>query len=365
MKALLALFLIVATACDGADLKVKLSVVSTETLPDMDDGCPYILCVSVPDQPSIHEEVMYVHGSSQRIEFTGVVMGQGQGPFSGEPDPAHHLGNYRAILPHMAVITHCDTGRVIELDLDSHEYREFRQPRYPSEKQFRKEVERVKKDALRRVRWQTQDTGETKEFFGHVARRQITTIGGMSRSTAAERIDGWYLDLPEPGCAPEYLRHGQATMLTFDSITSGTAEIRSSWDCLYSSANWGDYRAYSTLFWAEGHFIPVGFREVTRLKYFFNFPFCTVPVYVGFPPRGLAVSQTITDVSTRAASVSQALNSEVSLIQFATAHGPLQSSITELSDGPIDPALFEVPAGFVKVKQLYRNSQVLEEIPAK
>src|SRR5579864_5513690 len=196
MKALLALFLIVATACDGADLKVKLSVVSTETLPDMDDGCPYILCVSVPDQPSIHEEVMYVHGSSQRIEFTGVVMGQGQGPFSGEPDPAHHLGNYRAILPHMAVITHCDTGRVIELDLDSHEYREFRQPRYPSEKQFRKEVERVKKDALRRVRWQTQDTGETKEFFGHVARRQITTIGGMSRSTAAERIDGWYLDIP-------------------------------------------------------------------------------------------------------------------------------------------------------------------------
>lgn len=367
MRNLLALVLAAITTCAAEDLKVTL--VASLTKPKQADSaslpankCPGSLCVSVWDDP-IGQETIYVHGSSQRVEFEGIVDGQGPFPFGDLPLPPMSDGSIQVLSPHMAVITHCDTGHVIELDLDSHEYREFKQPRYPNERRFAKEVERVRKDAEKRVRWSTVDTGETKQVFGRTARHYITTIKEKLFSTEHQEVeDAWYVDLPEPGCAPSYLRQGEAEMFTFD--TPSSTDVITSCNCLNLGGDWSGYRAYSTMLWAEQHFIPVGFREVTLADS--TFPtsvmidgqtvrmqnnFYSNWLYVGFTPRGLAVERKITG-SIRRKTKNPSAGKE----------GFLETRIADLSDAPVDPALFQVPPGFKKVKHLYTHSQILQKV---
>jgi hypothetical protein len=364
MKKVLAFLLAGIVTSAAADLKVRIvaSAADDSSHQTANPTCPGIQCVIVSDAPDIHEEVMYVHGSSQRVEFQGIVIGQGPWPFSDVPWPAPlTTGSYQVIMPHMAVITHCDTGQVIELDLDSREYREFKQPKYPSEKKFEKQVERARRDAERRVRWNTVDTGETKELFGRTARHYITTIREKVFITEVEEsVDGWYIDLPQPGCAPEYMRQGEAEMFTFDGPSY--TDVITSCNCLQMGGDWSGYRAYPTMFWAEQHFIPVGFREVTlpdstyqtgtaldgRTFETWNSSYTNL-LYVGFTPRGLAVDQKIAGTSKRRGK------------SLAGKGALFEARITELSDAPVDPALFEVPPGFKQVKQLYTHSQILQK----
>lgn len=210
MKGLLAVVLAGITTCAVGDLKIKMiagTVGANSVNPSQQSTagkCVEVQCVSVLDDPGVHAQTIYVHGATQRVDFRGVVIGQGPSPFPAlpglvfdprlviNPGPVINPGHYRLILPHMAVITHCDTRQVIELDLDSHEYREFKQPKYPSEKSFQEDVERNRKDAQKRVRWSTVDTGETKDFWGFTAKRQITTISETVLSAAHEEVvDGW------------------------------------------------------------------------------------------------------------------------------------------------------------------------------
>lgn len=310
------------------------------------------------------EQVIYVAGSSQRVEFSGFPGGF-VGLFTDQPFAPRRLGAYQLSQPHTAVITHCDTGIVDELDLDSHEYREFKMPRYPDEKNFLKLVDRARKAVKSRLQADTVDTGETRVFFGHTARHWITTIRETRdtyhdfpkdyfapsgfRARIKEKIvsvvDGWYLEQSQPGCAPDFLRRNQGRAVTLQGQDTflglqpdhHNEPVLSSWD---------RYRAYSPGSPWELSDIPFGLREVTMAEASPD-RLDTRLVYTGYMPSGLAVEQRIT--------ASETLPATRRFPEEKREETPLALKVTELSDASLNPALFEVPPGFKKVKMLYQH----------
>ena len=316
---------------------------------------------------------IYVHGSSQRIEFAGQMpLIQPSLMIPNLPFPPDLLQRR----PHIAVITHCDTGIVDELYLDTHTYTEFKAPKYLDEKDFLKLVEKARHKSEKEITATTSDTGESKDFFGHTAHHKMTTIHqktvgnrisssvlhGKTVTTEVtfyrdiqyqETIDGWYLDLPQPGCAPEYLRQGLATPATFindcgddgrricDPLAGGDVRQPSDADQLRS---WQGFRAYSPMPGPTDTSIPLGLREITVDDYTTRSSTSfvrTLLVYTGFLPSGLAVAQ-----NTRG---------EITLKEYSSSKGvtkaevPWGYTVTELSEEPLDPALFTVPADFKKI----------------
>jgi hypothetical protein len=278
--------------------------------------------------------------------------------------------------PHIAVITHCDTGMVDELFLDTHTYAEFKAPKYLDEKDFLKLAEKARKQSEKVITATTLDTGESKDFFGHIAHHKVTTIRqktagnriassvlhGKTVTTEVahyrdiqyqETIDGWYLDLPQPGCAPEYLRQGLAVPATFiddcgndgqhicDPLAGGDVRWPSNDNELRS---WQGFRAYSPMPGPADTSIPLGLREITVDDYTRRSSTSfvrTFLVYTGFLPSGLAVSQKT--------------SGEVTLKEYPSSKGltkaedPWGYTVTELSEDPLHPALFTVPADFKRV----------------
>jgi hypothetical protein len=107
--------------------------------------------------------------------------------------------------PHLAAITRCDLGQGFTLNLDSHEYTSAPYPPkpYTKEQMATLKIPQARPLPLNktlRIETTTVDTGERKEMFGHTARHVITTrketpLAG-SHSTPRENIaDGWYIDL--------------------------------------------------------------------------------------------------------------------------------------------------------------------------
>jgi hypothetical protein len=241
------------------------------------------------------KETIYVHEKAQREEFVGYV----EAPLNHGGGPA----------PHMAVITHCDTGVVDQLDLDAHEYREVRMERYPDKKQYTRKLEQAQKDDQKHALFSTVDTGETQDFHGLAARHLITTITGKDKEVGYEKvIDGWYLSLPEAGCAPEYVRQHHSYMETSTAIK----EVGSGSPMLPGLVNSGTVR--STL------------------------------VYNWFLPPGLAIEQKSTQ--------SQRIRVDGALRDNKF---QMEKKVLDFSEDPLDPALFEVPADFKKVRELYQH----------
>ena len=114
--------------------------------------------------------------------------------------------------PRLAAITRCDLGQLFELNLDAAEYVSAQ---YPPKPLTQEEIEarglnkvdmsQSRKPTLR-IETTTVDTGERKEFFGHIARHVIITRKQIplegSHSEPQETVtDGWYIDLdPQVSC---------------------------------------------------------------------------------------------------------------------------------------------------------------------
>ncbi len=233
----------------------------------------------------------------------------------------------------MAVITDCAAGRIYELNLDAHEYREFQSPPLPSKAQLEKQLGRAKKH-VGNGSGKTMDTGETSVFLGLTARHMITTTTSKTyRSLVTTRVDGWYVDLPEPGCAPEYLRRQEAVISTVPT-GSGFSGI--------SLKQWFGYRMYSAGVWAGSFPFPVGIRQVTAVPYQADAE--TRLFWNGWLPKGLAVKVSVVErhepLRDRAR-VAPAVDENV-----------LKFALAELSHDPIDTSLFEVPPDFKKVDVL-------------
>jgi hypothetical protein len=136
-----------------------------------------------------------------------------------------------------------------------------------------------------RVETETVDTGERRDFFGHLARHVITTrrVVPLIASNGGDRqtvIDGWYIDL----------------------------------DTAVSCEPW---------WWSgPGH----AFLTLNRKG---DPPERPTFTDIGEPERGYLVLSTTTD----GGSISE-------------------MEVTELSTAPLDPALFDVPTGFVCVEQI-------------
>jgi hypothetical protein len=106
-------------------------------------------------------------------------------------------------------IANCETRTGFLIDLNVHEYRNYKLVIFASEAQRGQYLQKVGKTAVQ-IESKTVDTGERKMFFGHLAKHLITTTKraeGDSRS-GEEIVDGWYIDheLPDHNCAPDFAR---------------------------------------------------------------------------------------------------------------------------------------------------------------
>jgi hypothetical protein len=364
LKKSIAFLLLMVSFASAADLKVKVSM-HGDSPSSADNKVASFLNKGFTDQ------VVFVSGASQRIEYTGFAGGLSAHIFD-QPFAGNLLGSFTAAPLHMAVITHCDTGVVDELDLDAHEYREFKMPRYPQEKDYLKLVDRAHKALKNDFSADTQDTGETRVFFGQTARHLITTVrqtrhgfhntGSQFKTPVEEKvvvvIDGWYLDQPQPGCAPEFLRRHLALAIT-NQGTSYSWGSGSTADTYVNAPGardvldepelpgWSNFWAYSPGLLLElADQFPFGFRELTKVEESHELR-STRLMYTGYLPPGLAVEQKIT--------LSVVLPATRAFPEEKHQAGPPPSAVTELSDAPLNAALFQVPPGFKKVKVLYQH----------
>jgi hypothetical protein len=211
--------------------------------------------------------------------------------------------------PRLAMITRCDLGQIFELNLDAGEYQSAAYPPKPWTKEeiearqltlpdFSPSVPRTI-----RIETTTVDTGERKEFFGHVARHVITTtkqipLVGSQAEPQETLADGWYIDLQGHLSCDRIAPAGRRGHIyaTFSGRAAETPE-----------------------------FVDIGEAET-----------------------GFAVQLVMTTKG--AHKLPDGTRKE-----FASKNETL---VTELREGPVDPALFEVPAGFTHVEHIERDPRV-------
>lgn len=144
------------------------------------------------------------------------------------------------------------------------------------------------------------DTGERKPMFGHTARHIITREKRMAGPGACSldsdsETDGWYID---PSIMPEWRRGKSPGIVVASVVSAGNDNCRNKTDAI----------------------------QVHRSG-----------VDTGFPVQ---VRTTLHSEIVRGDGSQQAITSNWG------------SEILELKEGPLDPALFEVPADFRRVNQL-------------
>lgn len=208
--------------------------------------------------------------------------------------------------PRLARIVRCDLGQSFELNLDTSEYTETPYPPTPLSKDeikargIESRLPPPSATPTIRVETRTTDTGERKEIFGHTARHVITTtmrtpLAGSNSELQESVNDGWYIDLDlRLSCDPKPTQGGHG------------------------------YIAVSVL-------EPGGKQPMEKPEF----------VTIGAPEKGFAVDLTMT--SKRPPSASDAFISKY------------ETRVTQLEEGPLDPSLFEIPAGFKRVDRIERN----------
>jgi hypothetical protein len=209
--------------------------------------------------------------------------------------------------PHIASITRCDLGQMLELNLDAREYHAAPYPPKPLTKE-QLEARGITPQATPPseptllIEVTTVDTGERKEMFRHAARHVITThketpLAGSQAQAQESVTDGWYIDLNDRiSCDLKSPKSGHA-YVSLRLSTDGSAPDR--------------------------------------------------PKFVdkGAPETGFAVERKITSRST-------------SMLPDGTKKENTSTNetiVTQLQEGPLDADVFEVPAGFREVAHIETN----------
>jgi hypothetical protein len=208
--------------------------------------------------------------------------------------------------PRLVAITRCDLGQMFELNLDASEYTSTPYPPKPLTKEQIEarglQVPAASEKTTLRIEVNTTDTGERKEMFGHIARHVLTTrkqtpLEGSRFEPQETVTDEWYIDLDQRlPCDPAW------------------SERRNS-------------HAYSLF--ASG-------KQLSEKVEF---------IPTGEPQTGFALQSVTTSKITHTMpdGTKKQTNSSSELL------------VTELQEGPLDPALFEIPRGFKHVQHIERN----------
>ena len=247
------------------------------------------------------EETLYIMADRRRIEFRHF----GQPPDNGEsPEMQGELSS--------VFILRCDLGRSFLLRPNTEEYRSSPYPPKEVAPEQGTQVAVENSDTAEpakptlRIETTTIDTGERKEMFGYVARHVITTMkqtpldGSNSQPTQSVN-DGWYIDIDRSiSCDPKPPPGSKRIGILFSGVAVG-----------------GKQRPKDS-----PEFIEVGARETgLPLRETQTFPMITK-----FPDGTRAIS----------------------------AHST-ESDVTVLEKASLDPALFEVPAGYKQVDPSQRK----------
>lgn len=215
--------------------------------------------------------------------------------------------------PHIASITRCDLGKMFELNLDAREYHRSPYPPQPLS------AEQMKAIGLKPyqgdlptaptllIEITARDTGERKEMFGYTARyvirtRKETPLEGSHTQPAETVEDGWFIDLDNQ---------------------------------ISCERTWRD---------AQRAHVNVAARLINA-----NAP-PELPkfVVVGEQETGFAVESSATSRMTYALP-------DGTKKEFTSTY---ETTVTRLEDGPLDPSLFDVPAGFREVAHIDTNQPV-------
>lgn len=208
--------------------------------------------------------------------------------------------------PRIVAIIRCDLGQMFELNLDTSEYTAAP---YPSKPLTKEQIEarglqspEMSAKSTLRIEVNTTDTAERKEMFGHIARHVITTrkqtrLAG-SRSEPQEAVtDGWYIDLDQRlSCDyhwPQEKKHHAYTLGVSGKHPQEKVE-----------------------------FVATGESET------------------GFPLQSVTTSKLTYPMpdGTRKETDSR-----------------IEMLVTQLEEGSLDPALFEIPPGFKHVQRIERD----------
>jgi hypothetical protein len=210
--------------------------------------------------------------------------------------------------PPLASITRCDLGLTFDLNLDTGEYEAAPYPPKPLSKEQTEALglKVPRSDAsgkpTLRIEITTVDTGERKEFFGQTARHIITTrkqipLAG-SKSDAQQMVtDGWYIDLDTRISCDRHRPEGKRV------------------------------HAHA--------FLTTGNTPVEKIEFVDN----------GEPETGFATEWKIT--SLEPITLPDGTKKEHTSIS--------EMRVTQLVEGPLDPALFTTPTGFRQVEHIERN----------
>jgi hypothetical protein len=156
------------------------SMVKTKTVITDSDKNPNI------ENPNVTRTVHYRHGIMRREDSLGAVT-----------------------TPSIVDIANCETKTGFLIDLNAHEYRNYKVVIFKSEAQRGEYLKKTGKTAVQ-VDSETVDTGERKVFFGHSAKHLITTIkrADANNRGGEETFDSWYIDHepPDHNCAPDFVR---------------------------------------------------------------------------------------------------------------------------------------------------------------
>ena len=247
------------------------------------------------------EQTFYVEQDRRRTEYRNSTGGEKLG-WDGSRDVRYG--------PRLASIVRCDVGQSVELNLDAGEFVAVPYPPKPLSK-TQTEVLGLKtpefiasdKPTLR-IETLTLDTGDRRDFFGHTARRVITTRKQIplegSRANAQETVtDGWYIDLDTSiSCDPTRLSGRPVHAFVHAFLTGGNTPIE-------------------------------------KIEF----------VDEGEPESGFAIESKLT--TKEAITLSNGAKKDRTFVH--------EMRVTQLVEGPLDLALFTIPAGFRQVEHIDRN----------
>ena len=253
---------------------------------------------------NMNQQTIYLQGERKRMEFRNSFGREGP---DGSPQQIYG--------PRLASITRCDLGLAFELNLDASQYTSSLYPPKPltKEEMERRGLQFPKPYAsdrpTLRIEVTTTDTGERKTLFGHVARHVITTrkqipLEGSHSERQESVTDGWYID-------------------------SNDIDLQQRLSCDRKWPEGKKGHAYAYLH-AAGRNQPMDKPEF---------------VTVGEPETGFALNSVMTSTNTYTLSDGTRKQST----------SKSEAHVLELEEGPLDPALFEIPPGFKQVEHIERN----------
>lgn len=254
------------------------------------------MTVQFTDRDRKSEQVIYLQNDHRRSEYRNEYYGETRA--DGTTDVRYG--------PPIAAITRCDLGQRFELNLEDAQYEAWPYPEIltaKSESATRRplisQTDSPRQPTVR-IETTTLDTGERKNFFGHVARHVITMrkqspLAGSNFDPFESVTDAWYIDLETRLSCEPWATSGIG-LRDFRKLRSGSIE-----------------------------------------KYEF--------IEKGAPETGFEVEWK--ETWRRDATQADGTKKEIS---FGN-----ETNITQFAEAALDPALFEVPSNYRKVQTIDRN----------